>query len=654
MKKLICTLITGGLILASAALAQTGETEPAASKDLILEWANFTEEGIVFSIKNDGKTDIAGRLETLFEWLQCGGAETCKRTKNVFTLVRDENILEGEQLILESKNIPELQAWIKNKPFGVDRVRVEVDPANKIKEENKTNNTWEETPISPRTSGERLAKRDEHFKDVSVYPKILPGNKLYIVKDVWRNVRMMLTFGEEKKIQKRQELIRERLIEIQRLVERGEGKEIPNVLAKIREEWKKVKDEIDVPREKEKTEKLRTRAIEERLKEQLVLEDVVTNISTEAITEDARKKQQELLVELGGEIRALQNKEERKGVVEKGLGERNKSPLFPLRQLKILRLLENLLPEEEILREIKGELVDTLELRVLYLPEDIRGGLGGYAASINKDKNNARELLGYIEEVMREKGTKGREKVLAELKKANERLRKQIEGVLEEVRKEKSAPKTAPKELLEFLDEKPKDAKIKEPEEEKTICTAEYNPVCGEDDVTYANACVAEEQNKVKIAEKGECKLPKPDLYVKKTEILPKDPRENDFLTIGADVVNDGGTAQKLFKTRMRIDADINGIYDVIPNEYPLNLIHTSSTKSISWENVWEAKEGVHKIELCVDSGRAIAELNEENNCTLLAFEVGPKATSTQTMATSTDRVATSTNTLSTSTGVGD
>lgn len=596
-KMRILALIFVGTAFASAALAQTEENKPPAPQDLALEWANFTEEGIVFSIKNEGDIGITGRLETVFEWLQCGGAETCKRTKNVFTLVREENIPKGERLVLESKNIAELQLWIQNKPFGVDKVRVEIDPANKIKEEREDNNAWEEAPISPRTSGERLAKRDESLKGSSGEIKILPGNKLYILKDIWRNVWITLTFGKEKKIQKRLELIRERLVEIQKLAELDNKKEIPRVLAKVLKEWEKVKEKMRPEQ-----------AVQEGLKIQLMLEDIETNVarvSTEPV-------QKELLTGIGENISALTSEESKKQAIQEGLREQNKSPFFSIRQIKILRLLEGLLPEEGSVQELEKEITETLGLRLLYLPEDIRSVREEYEANVYKNKD----------EVPSEK-----------------------EEAPEEAPKEKQLPKAVPKDSSASLDsEKQKDAdKKEEPKEEKVVCTAEYNPVCGEDDVTYSNACVAEEQNKVKVAEKGECKLPKPDLYIQKTEILPENPRENDYLSIRANVTNDGGTVQKLFKTRMRIDADINGIYDVIPNEYPLNLLRTSSSRAIAWENVWEAKEGIHRIELCVDSGRAIAELNEENNCTLLAFEVGSRPTSTTVISTSTNETATTT-----------
>lgn len=619
-----------GLIICLLVVALAGGMRSAKAeegKNLILEWVNFNKDGIAASVRNEGG-EIVENIDMRSRWIRCGAAGTCASLGESLEWKIEGPLKSGEERLITIDNSPDLKSWLAGQPFGVGRVRISIDPKNKIQEIREDDNVWEEGPISPRTSGKTLAERDAAaIKIEGRAPRILPESGLYMFKDAWMNAKIFFTFDRGKKAEKHLARAKERLLEIAASVEAGNENGVQSIIEikRVVNDFEKARGNIVKLRRENasKATELEAQELGARVRAALVLEERET-----------------LLIDLARRMFELKENKIAWEAARNEIRKRNTSPFFALRGLKFTEDIQRYYPgtkSEELMGEERA-LIKMFEMRMRYTPEDIQEGAAEYIASIVSREDSTALLVERIMNIQKESSGKEGEAARRVLEKVAREIRGEVKEKIEEKSIEKAKEKSPKDETGTGggVIPKPKTEEETSPTKtEQMICTAEFAPVCGKDDVTYGNECEAIKAG-AEIGAKGACELPPPDLKIQNTGVSPTETKEGDWIRIEARVFNEGGSVQEKFHARLRIDADRNGIYDVLPPEYPLGLVRTSSSVAIAWENVWQAEEGVHRAEICADSGKKIAESNELNNCAILAFPVGPAPTSTLKVSTST------------------
>ena len=608
----IYTILAGILFASFFAAASVARAE---ENNLVLQWVNFTKEGVLASVQNQGKEAKDG-VELLFEWIRCAEAQ-CSLLEKPYEW-KAETALQGGETRLVS--------WTEREPLGVQRVRVTLDPKGKITETNEDDNAWEERPISPKTSGKTLVLIDADFLKIQgKSPRLLPGSVFYFIKDAWREVRIAVGGN---KAEERLRYAQDRLLEMRYLKEGKKYGKISEAMRVLERDFEKAEKNIaeTKKRQESKARQLEAKEVGARTRTVFVTENILTGIPREFVAE-TQKARQEIVAGAARRIFETKENEEVWDALKNEIEKRNTSPFFALQGLKLLDEIAKQYPDKEgaEIKNSKKKIFTAFEERMSAAPEEIQGSVADYVISMMGGEESAKGFMegmaGIGEKTQGVIGRAIREIKQKEIEAAAQKIKKQN---TEEGAKQKNAKNDADVggEVMK------KETEASSTEKEEMVCAAEFNPVCGKNDITYANECEAKKAG-AEITEKGACKLALPDLVMREVGIEPLEIEDKDWINIKAVIANDGGTTQELFYVRLRIDADRNGIHDVLPNEYPLNLMTTSSSVPIAWKNVWQAAEGVHQAELCADPAKKITESNELNNCAILAFPVGPAPTST-------------------------
>lgn len=294
-------------------------------------------------------------------------------------------------------------------------------------------------------------------------PKILPNNPWYWAKNLWRGLRLFATFDPVKKSELRLQIANERLLELQKMAEKGEisSDQLEGILTKYDHEIEKINDQFAKIGEKYQTrlERLKEQYGNQELIRQRLLNRLNEQTSSEVV---ARAKERSLW--RWAENLSEVDQEKLENQLDQFLN--NQSARQNFYNLEVLKELENKVPEpareaikragENALRRVTNQLEEmTSETR----QEMINQVLDRAEDFI---KNEAMEIIEQIENLSQDQA-----------------LRRQIQSSVQE---------RAKKGIIDDC-----------------FCIEVYQPVCGVDGQTYSNACKAGCAG-VAVAYEGECR----------------------------------------------------------------------------------------------------------------------------------------------------
>lgn len=113
-----------------------------------------------------------------------------------------------------------------------------------------------------------------------------------------------------------------------------------------------------------------------------------------------------------------------------------------------------------------------------------------------------------------------------------------------------------------------------------------------------------------------------PDLRVSNLAISPTTVYTGNVMTFSGLVRNWGETVAAASQTRLRIDIDNNGSWDITPADQSTGSLGYFATETETWTNIWTAVAGTHRYEICADATNVVVEQNESNNCATANFTV--------------------------------
>ncbi len=336
----------------------------------------------------------------------------------------------------------------------------------------------------------QMVEQDENITaaDLEVgEPTLLPDSPFYFLKDWSRGVRYFFAFDPVKKAELKLKFANEKIIEAERLVEKKP--EIANrVIASYQndlDEIKKLIEENNLSAEDTKVAKFLDKYIDKSLKQQKLLEKLEEKFPAEKY-EHIKEVKERVLTNFTETALKTFSAEKFQERIEKITEEQEGSRLKHIKNLEVLMRIEERIPEQakQAIRKAQANALKRLHDNLEQIPEDEKPILEEYLKRIQGNEVRHLEIISKLE---KELGSDFKETVENSKKEAMQKIEKQLEKFKNDEKKQ------------EYL------KRIRKINEKNTVCTTQWDPVCGIDGKTYSNACFAKVAG-VDIKHKGVCK----------------------------------------------------------------------------------------------------------------------------------------------------
>jgi len=352
-------------------------------------------------------------------------------------------------------------------------------------------------------------------------PTLLPDSPFYFLKNWSRKIQSFLTFDPVKKAELKLKFANEKLIESKKLAEKEKKSEIiEKGLKNYQKEIEEMKTAVE--RIKKKTTKsikidsFLDKFTQQQMLHQRILQKLETQVPSQAIEKIAKTREKHLESFAEVMTKLEENNEQLKERLEKNLQKVKGSEFKDLKNLEILKKLEEKVPAEtkEVIQKVRANTLKNLKETFEEMPVQKQKKFQEYIEKVSGEKEKQMEIIDNLKQELKEIPAikeillESRHKVLEQIReKTQERQCPEIEkpafNFCQEGRiitkKDKKGCITSFECLI------PAEIENKPQVEEPTACITVWDPVCGKDGKTYSNTCFARVAG-VEIDYKGVCK----------------------------------------------------------------------------------------------------------------------------------------------------